>query len=62
VDQVGVPVLVAKIMTFPEKVSRYNIEKMRKCVINGPDIHPGANNIRSSGGQVAKWSTTLFFY
>ena len=30
VDQVGVPVLVAKVMTLPEKVSRYNIDKMRK--------------------------------
>ena len=29
VDQVGVPVLVAKIMTLPEKVNRYNIDKMR---------------------------------
>ena len=30
VDQVGVPVRDAKVMTFPEKVSRYNIDKMRK--------------------------------
>ena len=28
VDQVGVPVRDAKVMTFPEKVSRYNICKM----------------------------------
>jgi hypothetical protein len=27
-DQVEVPVLVAKVVTFPEKVSRYNINKM----------------------------------
>ena len=53
VDQVGVPVLVAKIMTFPEKVSRYNIDKMRKMVLNGPEKHPGANIIRSAGGNVS---------
>ena len=47
VDQVGVPVLVAKIMTFPERVNRYNIDKMRKCVQNGPEIHPGANMVRT---------------
>jgi DNA-directed RNA polymerase beta' subunit len=47
VDQVGVPVLVAKIMTYPERVNRYNIEKMRSCVINGPDVHPGANMVRT---------------
>jgi DNA-directed RNA polymerase III subunit RPC1 len=43
---VGVPLKVAKIMTYPEPVSRINIEKMRQCVRNGPDVHPGANLIR----------------
>lgn len=47
INQVGVPVLVAKVMTYPEKVNRYNIEKLRKLIINGPDVHPGANLIRS---------------
>ncbi len=47
VDQVGVPMLVAKIMTYPEKVNRYNVEKLRKVVLNGPDVHPGANIVRS---------------
>ncbi len=40
VDQVGVPVLVAKVVTFPEKVSRYYIDKMRKMVLNGPEKTP----------------------
>jgi hypothetical protein len=52
VDQVGLlPVLVAKVMTFPEKISRYNIDKMRIMVLNGPEKHPGANIIRSAGGR-----------
>ena len=49
VDQVGVPVHVAKIMTYPEMVSRYNIEKLRVRVRNGPEIHPGANLVRMGG-------------
>ena len=49
VDEVGVPVHVAKIMTYPEQVSRYNIEKLRERVLNGPDVHPGANLIRQAG-------------
>jgi len=49
VDQVGVPVHIAKVMTYPELVSRYNIEKLRGRVRNGPDIHPGANQIRMAG-------------
>lgn len=40
---------VAKIMTYPEQVSRYNIEKLRQRVRNGPDVHPGANLIRQAG-------------
>ena len=45
VDQVGVPVHVAKVLTYPERVTRCNIELMRQLVINGCDIHPGANFI-----------------
>ncbi|CAD5229444.1 unnamed protein product [Bursaphelenchus okinawaensis] len=45
VDQVGVPIHVAKILTFPEVVNKTNIELMRKLVINGDSVHPGANHI-----------------
>ncbi|GAB9475396.1 DNA-directed RNA polymerase iii largest subunit [Globisporangium polare] len=54
IDQVGVPEHVAKIMTYPEKVTRYNIEKLRKCVVNGPSVHPGANVIRIEGQKFTK--------
>lgn len=37
-------------MTYPERVNRYNIEKLRRCVLNGPETHPGANLIRSENG------------
>lgn len=45
VDQVGVPIEVAKILTFPEIVNAHNIVTMRKLVINGESIHPGANHV-----------------
>lgn len=45
IDQVGVPVHIAKILTFPEVVNESNMERMKKLVINGDDIHPGANHI-----------------
>lgn len=45
IDQVGVPVHMAKILTFPELVTRHNLERMRQLVKNGPDVHPGANFI-----------------
>ncbi|XP_012231845.1 DNA-directed RNA polymerase III subunit RPC1 isoform X2 [Linepithema humile] len=46
IDQVGVPMYVAKTLTYPEKITPSNIELMRKLVRNGPDIHPGANFIQ----------------
>ncbi|KAI1716490.1 RNA polymerase rpb1, domain 5 domain-containing protein [Ditylenchus destructor] len=45
IDQVGVPVLVAKILTFPEVVNHTNIEHMRKLVLTGDERHPGATYV-----------------
>lgn len=41
-SQVGVPVEVAKQLSYPEKVTSHNINLMRQLVRNGPDVHPGA--------------------
>lgn len=54
VDQVGVPKRVAITMTYPERVSRYNIQKLRGRVRNGPEVHPGANMIRLKDGNFVK--------
>ncbi|KAK7398588.1 DNA-directed RNA polymerase III subunit C1 (rpo31) [Neonectria punicea] len=53
IDQVAVPQLVAKTLTYPERVQRHNIDKLRKCVINGPDIWPGAQQVlkKDDGGE-----------
>lgn len=45
IDQVAVPILVAKNLTYPERVQSHNLAKLRKCVINGPNVHPGAQQI-----------------
>lgn len=54
VDEVGVPKKIAMTMTYPERVSSYNIEKLRERVRNGPDVHPGANMIRLKDGSFVK--------
>ncbi|KAK9212106.1 hypothetical protein WN943_001487 [Citrus x changshan-huyou] len=41
---------MAGILTYPERVSDHNIEKLRQCVRNGPDKYPGANI-----GQISRW-------
>ena len=45
IDEVAVPTRVAMTMTYPEKVNRYNIQKLRDCVKRGDRVHPGANFI-----------------
>ncbi|KAI3851217.1 hypothetical protein MKW92_003705 [Papaver armeniacum] len=35
ITEVGIPILIAQVLTYPELVSQYNIEKLRKCVANG---------------------------
>ena len=48
IEQVGVPIHVAKVLTYPEKVHSANIDLMRKLVINGADVHPGANFVEQT--------------
>ncbi|MBS1267758.1 MAG: DNA-directed RNA polymerase subunit A' [Nitrosopumilus sp.] len=44
-SEVGVPETVAMKLTIPEIVTEWNIERMRKLVINGPEKFPGVNYI-----------------
>lgn len=55
VEQVAVPILVAKNLTYPEMVSRYNIEKLRKLVIAGTEEWPGANYVIKKGADFKQW-------
>ena len=52
-DQIGVPVFMARKLTFPESVSQVNIDRLRKLVKNGAGVHPGANIVEDeeSGQQ-----------
>ncbi|KAJ6543970.1 hypothetical protein B0H19DRAFT_1169181 [Mycena capillaripes] len=43
IDEVAVPERVAKVLTYPERVTSHNIEGLKLAVRNGPDVHPGAN-------------------
>lgn len=43
--EVACPVLMARVLTYSERVSYYNIEKLRQCIRNGPCKHPRTNFI-----------------
>lgn len=49
--EVGMPLVFATQLTFPEKVNSFNIEKLRKMVING-EKYPGANFIQNNGALI----------
>ena len=52
-DEVGVPRSIARILTYPETVTPYNIAKLHRLVRNGPNQHPGAKYvIRDTGERI----------
>jgi len=51
IDQVGVPRSIAKNLTFPERVTKFNIEILRAAVCNGADNYPGAKKIHTNDGR-----------
>lgn len=55
IDQVGVPMHIAKILTFPERVIQANIHIMKKLIVNGPDKWPGANYVQQKGSAFKKF-------
>lgn len=45
VDQIGVPLVFAMKLTYPEPVTSWNIETLREAVRNGPNKYPGAASV-----------------
>ncbi|KAK2985575.1 hypothetical protein RJ640_025008 [Escallonia rubra] len=52
ITEVAIPILMASILTYPERVSNHNIEKLRQCVRNGMNKYPGAKFIRQIDGTL----------
>ena len=55
IDEVAVPERVAKILTYPERVTSHNIERLKKAVRNGCDVHPGANYVTAGSNGFKKY-------
>lgn len=50
IDEVAVPERVAKILTYPERCTKYNKKLLQSLIKNGPDVYPGANYMINSDG------------
>ncbi|KAI9219424.1 Rna polymerase II [Blastocladiella britannica] len=54
IDQVGVPRSIASNLSYPERVTRYNINRLQEFVTRGAEDHPGAKYvIRPDGSRVS---------
>jgi len=45
INEVGIPDIVAKKLTVPERVTEWNIDYIKQFVMNGADKYPGANYV-----------------
>ncbi|KAI4147656.1 MAG: hypothetical protein LQ340_005456 [Diploschistes diacapsis] len=51
-NEIGVPIQIARRLTYPESVTNHNIYDLREAVLNGPNEWPGASAIENEYGQV----------
>jgi DNA-directed RNA polymerase beta' subunit len=51
-NEIGVPPVFARRLTYPEPVTNFNYFELRQAVMNGEDIWPGAVAIESEDGRL----------
>ncbi|KAI9744963.1 MAG: hypothetical protein M1818_001890 [Claussenomyces sp. TS43310] len=56
-NEIGVPPVFARKLTYPESVTSHNFKEMQQAVINGADKWPGAAAIENENGQVINLKT-----
>ncbi len=52
VGEIGVPLVFAKKLTYPEPVTHYNLAKLQESVLNGPEKYPGASHVQLEDGTL----------
>lgn len=53
-DEIGIPEVFAKKLTFPQPVNSTNYYEMRQLVLNGPDNYPGASLVEYGNGNIVR--------
>lgn len=59
VDEIGVPLRVCQVLTFPERVNQWNIHTLLEKIRRGPLRYPGANHITRSKPDGSEVTTDL---
>ncbi|XP_072173334.1 DNA-directed RNA polymerase I subunit RPA1-like [Diadema setosum] len=55
-DEIGIPEVIAKRLTYPQPVTDWNVQQLRRMVMNGPDAHPGAVLVENETGSMTRLS------
>ena len=56
-NEIGVPHVFAKKLTYPEPVTNHNFYELKEAVLNGVDKWPGAAAVENENGQVINLRT-----
>ncbi|XP_054247488.1 DNA-directed RNA polymerase I subunit RPA1 [Indicator indicator] len=57
-NEIGIPMVFATKLTYPQPVAPWNVKELRQAVINGPKAHPGASMVISEDGSRTVLSAT----
>ncbi|KAG9095159.1 hypothetical protein FRC07_011139, partial [Ceratobasidium sp. 392] len=51
-NEIGIPPVFARKLTFPEPVTAHNVKDLRQAVINGTAVYPGASIVQNEDGSL----------
>ncbi|XP_036604435.1 DNA-directed RNA polymerase I subunit RPA1 [Trichosurus vulpecula] len=57
-NEIGIPMVFATKLTYPQPVTPWNVQELRQAVINGPNVHPGASMVINEDGSRTALSST----
>ncbi|RMC14451.1 hypothetical protein DUI87_09547 [Hirundo rustica rustica] len=57
-NEIGIPMVFATKLTYPQPVTPWNVKELRQAVINGPRVHPGASMVINEDGSRTVLSAT----
>lgn len=50
-NEIGIPMVFATKLTYPQPVTPWNVQELRQAVVNGPNVHPGASMVINEDGS-----------
>ncbi|XP_028815371.1 DNA-directed RNA polymerase I subunit RPA1 isoform X2 [Denticeps clupeoides] len=58
IHEIGIPMVFATKLTYPQPVTPWNVKELRQAVLNGPNVHPGASMVINEDGSRTILSST----